>query len=513
MARRNTPHRIRTTSRSAGRKRKRRLSWFVVGTSFGALCASALTSLNDEPAVIAAKNSSTPVNVASEAPLTVSQALPGPAPVRLIMPSGKPVPATTQQPVAKAEEPTPPVVEQPPVVKAEAAPEPKPDPIQYPLNIELKVSSGDTFITMLTDAGAPYEEAHKVLQASRKLYNPRSMSVGKTMTLTLDKPKDAEAPVITSLLLPQSLTTTVEIHRDKKGKFSAKKVVVPLERTIAQANGTIKSSLYQTGEEIGLPSSMVGEIINAYSYDVDFQREIRTGDKINVLYERLETKDGKPAGTGSLIYAALKLGKRDPLKLYRYTDKEGISGYYNADGESVRKALLRTPVNGARISSGYGRRKHPILGYSRMHKGIDFAAPTGTPIYAAGDGRVSFAGRKGGYGNYLRIKHTGKYDTAYAHLSRFASGIRPGKRVKQGQIIAYVGSTGRSTGPHLHYEILAYGKQVNPAGVKFKTGKTLKGTELAQFKKTVSRIEAKLDTLKGTTNVAVADFEKEIYEN
>ena len=209
--------------------------------------------------------------------------------------------------------------------------------------------------------------------------------------------------------------------------------------------------------------------------------------RMDVLFERLETKNGEVAGHGDILFADLDLGDRD-LKIYRYVDKNGHADYYNEKGESIRKALLRTPVNGARISSGFGMRNHPILGYTRMHRGVDFAAPVGTPIYAAGDGTVGYAGRKGGYGNYMRIRHNGTYASAYAHISRFASGMSEGHKVKQGQIVAYVGQTGMATGPHLHYEILVNGEQVNPANVKFKTGGALQGKELAAFRNNVSRI-------------------------
>lgn len=236
---------------------------------------------------------------------------------------------------------------------------------------------------------------------------------------------------------------------------------------------------------------MLAELIKAFSYDVDFQRDVQRGDKLDVLYERMETKEGVPAGYGNVVYAALDLGKQT-VKIYRYADKNGNADYYDVKGASVRKALLRTPINGAKITSRFGVRNHPILGYSKMHRGVDFGAPIGTPIYAAGDGTVNFASKKGGYGNYLVIRHSGKYSTAYGHVSRFARDITPGKKVKQGQIVAYVGNSGMSTGPHLHYEVLVNNQQVNPSGVKFKTGAVLGGKELAAFKRTVEQVHAQL---------------------
>jgi murein DD-endopeptidase MepM/ murein hydrolase activator NlpD len=248
---------------------------------------------------------------------------------------------------------------------------------------------------------------------------------------------------------------------------------------------------------------MINEVINALSYDVDFQRDIHEGDEIDVVFERLHTDKNVTAGYGKILYISLKLDDRE-LTLYRHISKEGFAGYYNAKGESVKKALLKTPINGAHITSSFGMRMHPLLGYTKMHKGIDFGALTGTPIYAAGDGIIEEAGRKGGYGNYVRVKHSSSYATAYAHTSRFAKGIKVGIKVKQGQVIAYVGSTGSSTGPHLHYEIIQNGSPVNPSGVKFRTGQTLAGRDMAEFKKILQKVKTALATLPRKNQVALA---------
>jgi murein DD-endopeptidase MepM/ murein hydrolase activator NlpD len=213
------------------------------------------------------------------------------------------------------------------------------------------------------------------------------------------------------------------------------------------------------------------------------------------------------ASNGNFVFSELNLGGR-VLKIFRYTDKNGNSDFYNEKGESIRKALMKTPINGARITSGYGMRNHPISGYTKMHRGIDFGAPIGTPIYAAGDGVVQAASVRNGYGNYLKIKHNSQYSSAYAHLSRYASGIAPGKHVKQGQIVAYVGMTGAATGPHLHYEILVNNVQVNPANVKFKTGTVLQGKELVAFRENMNKIEARLASISRGNTVAMVDEEK-----
>ncbi|MBN8532175.1 MAG: M23 family metallopeptidase, partial [Alphaproteobacteria bacterium] len=283
--------------------------------------------------------------------------------------------------------------------------------------------------------------------------------------------------------------------------YRATSADLPLKKAMMKASGKINGSLYEAAVKSGVPASLLGEIIEAYSYDVDFQRDIQPGDKFQVLFERYFTEDGKPVRDGNIIYASLAI-QGEKLNIYRYETKDKRSDYYDEKGVSIRKPLLKTPIDGARLTSGFGMRTHPIMGYSKMHRGVDFGASTGTPIYAAGDGTVMFAGRKGGYGNYLLIGHNNEYATAYAHISRFAPGIRNGKSVSQRQVIAYVGSTGASTGPHLHYEVLRHGKQVNPVGVKFPVGKTLKGSELLAFKKQATTLESVFASEKLPSQVA-----------
>ena len=245
----------------------------------------------------------------------------------------------------------------------------------------------------------------------------------------------------------------------------------------------------------------MSEVIKAFSYDVDVQRDIQPGDLYGVVYERFEDEDGNLARTGDVLFASMTLSGK-AIGIYRYTDRDGFTDYYDQDGHSLRKALLKTPIDGARISSGFGMRKHPILGYSKMHKGIDFAAPSGTPIYAAGNGTIVKIGRNGGYGNYVKIKHANGYATAYAHLSKFAKGLKNGSKVKQGDVIAYVGSTGRATGPHLHYEVMVSGSQVNPKDVKLPTGTTLTGKELALFETRRNEIDKLREDLSHAVQVA-----------
>ncbi|MGE3713854.1 MAG: peptidoglycan DD-metalloendopeptidase family protein [Alphaproteobacteria bacterium] len=385
-------------------------------------------------------------------------------------------------------------------------PEPAP---QYPMKLTLTLENGDTLSTLLEQLGVASPEAHQVITAIREHHNLRKLSVGQDIHVELGaSPDNTQQPIVNAMEIPLSVISSLQVTRQETDDFLVKKLNADIERKPVYAAGKINSSLYETAAQQGIPASIIARVINAYSYDVDFQREIRNGDRIGLLYEKLQTEKGDNAGSGNILYAKLHTGNRTHV-IYRFVDGSGDADFYNEKGESVRKGLLRTPVNGARITSRFGMRRHPILGYSKMHKGVDFGAPTGTPIYAAGDGKVTFASRKGGYGNYLMIQHSGTYSTAYGHIHRFASGIRSGKKVKQGQVVAYVGSTGRSTGPHLHYEVLKNGAHVNPSGVKFKAGNVLAGKELAEFKRHVSRVNATVAALsKDETKVAMLDEKK-----
>jgi murein DD-endopeptidase MepM/ murein hydrolase activator NlpD len=343
-------------------------------------------------------------------------------------------------------------------------------------------------MSVLADAGIKLDEAHAAIVALSDVFSPRQLMVGQPIKLTLAPSDQGEGDdgagqpqlQLVSLSLQPSVEKNVELTRSVDGGFTAPSTNVPLQRDVARAAGTIQSSLFEAGQSDGVPIEVMTEVIHAFSYDVDFQREIQPGDSYEVLYERFDDADGHFAKTGDILYAALTL-KGHTLALYRYTTPDGHTDWFNPKGDSVRKALLRTPVDGAKITSGFGMRMHPILGYSLMHKGVDFGAPTGTPIYAAGDGVIQMIGPASGYGNYIRIKHTATYSTAYGHMSRFAAGLRIGSRVHQGQVIAYVGMTGRATGPHLHYEVLVNGKQINPQSVKLPTGEKLAGKALKAF--------------------------------
>ncbi|WP_243404061.1 M23 family metallopeptidase [Zavarzinia aquatilis] len=360
----------------------------------------------------------------------------------------------------------------------------------------LRVEAGDTLMTLLTGAGLDRAEAFDAVETLRPLFNPRDLRVGQEISVLLrpesDSPDGAERPRLAELAFDTDVDRRVRLVRGDDDKLSAQEERTELTLALARVTGSIDDSLFASAARAGLPDSVTTELIRMFSYDVDFQRDIHPGDQFDVLVERHQDPEGRTLKWGDILFARLTI-QDGSLPIYRYAPSDdGIPDFFNPKGESVRKALLRTPIDGARISSGFGMRRHPVLGYSKMHKGIDFAAPTGTPILAAGDGTIDKLGRAGSYGNYVRIRHDGKYSTAYAHMSRFARGLKPGSRVRQGQTIGYVGTTGRSTGPHLHYEILTAGAQINPQGVKFQTGRRLTGKELAAFNARKRKIDGEL---------------------
>ncbi|MDA0702072.1 MAG: peptidoglycan DD-metalloendopeptidase family protein [Proteobacteria bacterium] len=344
--------------------------------------------------------------------------------------------------------------------------------------LTLEIKPGDTLMNLLVKKGVPRNDAHQAISVLSDVYDPRQIRPGQELTLTFG-PGGFDLGAFQAASVNISYDSTIEVRREAEG-FTADTIVKPLVTKPARADGRIDSSLMQAGIDVGVSAAVMIEMIRAYSFDVDFQRDIQKGDSFEVMYERLFDGDGAHVHDGAVRYAALTLSGKT-YRLYQFEAEDGTVDYFNEKGASVRKALMRTPVDGARISSGFGKRRHPILGYTKMHKGTDFAAPSGTPIMAAGDGVVEKAGRNGGYGNYVRIRHSGTYKTAYAHLSKFAKGVRAGSRIRQGDIIGYVGTTGRSTGPHLHYEVHLDGKQINPLNVRMPSGRTLAGAELKQF--------------------------------
>jgi murein DD-endopeptidase MepM/ murein hydrolase activator NlpD len=368
----------------------------------------------------------------------------------------------------------------------------------------IEVQPGDTLYGVLVDAGLSQEDATNAIGAISDVFSPKSLKAGQEITLNMTTaagPAQTDAqPQLVSLSLEPSVERDVTVTRDATGTLVAEAIEKPLVETRARVAGIISYSLYDAAMKAGLPSSVIADVIKAYSYDVDFQRDIQEGDSFEIVYERFENEDGELARTGKMLYAMLNTsGQARPIYWF---ERDGEGEYFTPKGEAVRKALLATPIDGARITSGFGARKHPILGYTKMHKGMDFGAPTGTPIYAAGNGTVVEIGNKGAYGNYVRIKHNGTYQTAYAHASKFAKGLNKGDKVKQGQVIAYVGTTGRSTGPHLHFEVLENGEQVNPKKIKSTGGDKLDGKDLKAFKSLVASIDAERLKLRNVVEIA-----------
>jgi murein DD-endopeptidase MepM/ murein hydrolase activator NlpD len=354
----------------------------------------------------------------------------------------------------------------------------------------LLVKRGDTLMGMLVGAGIARSEAHEAIEALSRIYSPRKLKPDQEIRLRLAAPgTSGSGGRLLALNLQSSVERDLRVTRGPGDKFVAESIDRPLRRLAVSADGTIENNLSSAGRRAGLPMPILVELIRIFSFDVDFQRELQPGDSFEVLYEALFEADGALAKTEKVLYASLTLsGQR--LDMYNFTPEKGHSDFFDPKGQSVRKTLLRTPVDGARLSSRFGMRRHPILGYSRMHRGTDFAAPRGTPIYAAGDGVIEVAGRNGTYGKYVRIRHNSTYKTVYAHMSRIAKHARRGKRVRQGQIIGHVGSTGRSTGPHLHYEVVRGGRQVNPLKIKLPSGEKLRGKDLKSFNGWRERIDA-----------------------
>ena len=364
---------------------------------------------------------------------------------------------------------------------------------------QILVRRGDTLMNILIRARIEQTAANAAVASLRDVYDPRRLRAGQQLALTALSGSEADQRELLRLALDLDFDHQIEVIRRADGEYDAAQIERPQHREMVRRAGTINDSLYLAADRVALPHDVTYGLVKLFSWDVDFQRDLRRGDSFETLFEEVSLEDGSGASRGGdLLYGGLTLSGQI-LDAYRFEVEDGEVEYFDRTGRSLRKFLLRTPVDGARLSSGFGMRRHPILGYSRMHKGVDFAAPSGTPIYAAGSGRVASAGRNGGYGNYIQIRHSGEYSTAYGHMSRFAKGISAGIRVQQGQVIGYVGTTGRSTGPHLHYEILRNSAQINPLSVKQPPNTQLAGADLERFQAEVDRIDRlRADLANGT---------------
>ena len=355
-------------------------------------------------------------------------------------------------------------------------------------SIEHKISAGETFNKILNSYSIPNENILEIKKNLNSDFNLNNLKTNLDIKFTIDQSNNKK---ITYFLFPISRTEKIQLTRNLDTDiFEKKKIITNLNKKIIFKEGKITQSLYKTAIDLNVQPNIIIEFARIYGFQVDFQRDIRKNDNFQIMYEVFQDDNGKVFETGNIVFSNLKLSGINN-SLY-YFDKKGNKGHFDQNGRSVEKALMKTPINGARLSSSFGMRKHPIDGYNKMHRGTDFAAPMGTPIMASGSGVITRARWCGGGGNCVKIKHNSTYETVYAHMKNFARGIKEGIRVKQGQIIGYVGSTGKSTGPHLHYEVIINGKKINSQKLKLPSGKILKGNERKVFE--VSKI--KLDVLK-----------------
>ena len=353
--------------------------------------------------------------------------------------------------------------------------------------IKHKIKSGETFDKILENYQIQKKQILEIKNALKKKVNLNKLNTKQIIEFSLDKTTNQ----INEFTFQISNKQKIFLVRDNsKNTFNDEIISIKLDKKIVYKENLILQSLYKAATDEKIPANIIIEFARIYGFQVDFQRDIRKQDKFQIMYEIFLNEKNEIIESGEILFANLKLSGQDN-GLY-YFDKEGSEGHYDKNGKSVKKALMKTPINGARLSSSFGMRKHPIDGYNKMHRGTDFAAPTGTPIMASGDGVVKKAGWCGGGGNCVKIRHNSTYQTVYAHMSKFARGIKAGVRVKQGQTIGYVGSTGKSTGPHLHYEVIVNGKKVNSQKLKLPSGKILKGKERKLFETN----KIKLDVLK-----------------
>ena len=355
-------------------------------------------------------------------------------------------------------------------------------------NIEYKIKNGDTLVSVLKSLSVNNRDIKEVSKIFNK-NNFKNFNQNQIIKLTLENNEDYKG--VLNILISVSRSKKIEIFKDlKDNTFAKREIVTNLKKKIVLKEGVIKSSLYKSATNENISPNIIIEFARLYGFQIDFQRDIRKNDSFQIVYETFIDENGEIFENGNIIYANLIL--RGQYNQLYYFQKKNHNGHYDENGKSIKKALMKTPINGARLSSSFGMRKHPILGYNKMHRGTDFAAPEGTPIMASGDGVITKAGWCGGGGNCVKIKHNRTYQTVYAHMKNFSNVAIPGNRVKQGQIIGYVGSTGLSTGPHLHYEVIENGKKINSQLLKLPPGKSLEGTSRKQFE----LVRIKTDVLK-----------------
>ena len=349
----------------------------------------------------------------------------------------------------------------------------------------IKIKSGDSLQRILLKEGISQSEINKIYSQIIKKFDLKKIQQGQDLKVILNKNNNQIS--ISRLSFQLDSLSTVHLYSNQND-YAVKIIKKNLEKVNFLAQGVIQNSLYGSASKVGVDPEIIIEFARIFGFEIDFQRDIRANDEFKIFYERYEDDDGETHKNGNILFAYMKNNGRE-ITLYRYTDAKKISGYYTADGKSIEKALMKTPINGARLSSVFGFRKHPILGYNKLHQGTDFAAPRGTPVMASGSGTVERASWFGAYGKYVSIRHNSTYKTAYAHLSGFGKGIKAGTKIQQGRIIGYVGSTGRSTGPHLHYEVLVNNKRVNSQRLNLPSGRSLNKEEIIDFNTQIKRVK------------------------
>lgn len=375
-------------------------------------------------------------------------------------------------------------------------------------NVTVKIQRGETFEQAVRRAGVTPEEAREAVEMLGQAMDVVHIKAGMPFEAAIARPRTERGPArLIGLSLRTGPASALTLSRSFDGAMRLRTLDEKVREEIAVADGEIHGSLYESAAKLGASPTVTAQVVKLFAHKLDFQRDIQPGDPFKLVFARKVTESGRTIETGDVEYAELH-----GVKFYRFERADGDVEYFDETGKNIKGFLLRTPVDGARITSRFGRRRHPVLGYTRAHQGVDFGAGHGTPILAAGDGVVAEARRWGGYGNWLRIRHSGGWDTGYAHLSRYAKGVRPGVKVRQGQVVAYVGSTGMSTGPHLHYEVWLRGKRVNPIGAKVPQGTVLAGAELARFKTQKARIERLLagDLEGAPRELAAAEFPRSV---
>ena len=346
-------------------------------------------------------------------------------------------------------------------------------------NLNYEIKKGDTIQKVLKQLKVKNPEIQILINQYKKYGNPNYLSAGTKIDITLEKQSSTNENSLVKFVIPISKSTTIAISKNEENKIVSKKIITKLYKRKTLSENIIKKNLYSSAVKADINPDTIIEFARIFGFEIDFQRDIRKNDYFKILYEKYFDESGQFIKSGSILFAHMSVNGRE-ITLYKF-GKDKDYGYFDANGKSVEKALMKTPINGARLSSPFGMRKHPILGFNKKHLGTDFAAPTGTPIMASGSGTITRAKWCGGGGKCIKIKHNSTYETVYAHMKSFAKGMKVGKKVRQGEIIGYVGSTGMSTGPHLHYEVIVNGKKVNSQTLTLPSGKVLKNQERKDF--------------------------------